>query len=66
MNTIFPFKSGYVIFRVTRSLQKNGALPDPSKQKVLPDLCRFDKFALPDLWPIFQFSPARDMQENKV
>ena len=28
MNNIFPFKGGYVIFRVTRSLQENGALPD--------------------------------------
>ena len=50
------------------------ALPDPFRkmehypifQKVLPDLCRFDTFALPDLRPIFQFSPARDLQENKV
>ena len=64
MNKMFPFKSGYAIFCVTRSVQENGALPDLST--ILPDLCRFDKFALPDLRPIFQFSPARDIQENKV
>ena len=50
------------------------ALPHPCRKmehypifkKVLPDLSRFDKFALPDLRPIFQLSPARDIQENKV
>ena len=31
MNNIFPFKSGYVMPRVTRSLLENGALPDLSK-----------------------------------
>ena len=30
MNKMFPFKSGYVILRVTRSLHENGALPDLS------------------------------------
>ena len=31
MNKMFPFKSGYVIPRIPRSLLENGALPDLSK-----------------------------------
>ena len=65
MNTILPFKSGYVIHRVTRSLLKKRE-HYPIFEKVLPDLCCFDKFALPNLMPIFQFSPARDIQENNL
>ena len=55
MDNILPFKSSFVILWVTRSLRENHPkiVHYPIFQEVVPDLCRFDKFALPDLGAYF-------------